>query len=231
MPTSHASGAAASSATPIGAHQIRPAWSRPLPVKSPGFGAISVSVSSATTDARPSGWPRSTSRPDGTSTASTRAPRAASAAMRPIAAASSPSGARAPPMPRSASITSAGTSSSSLVGAPLPCQSRSSIPAAAARASARAASAGGCARAPTRSTVVRLPNECSRVAASMPSPPLLPGPAKTTIRSACGASASASRATASPARAISVNGATAASAARCACARRRDAEQRDARDA
>ncbi len=65
---------------------------------------------------------------------------------------------------------------------------------------------------PTRSTVVGLPQSHRRVAASMPSPPLLPGPAKTTMRRACGARASARRATASPARAMSVKGGNAASA-------------------
>ena len=56
--------------------------------------------------------------------------------------------------------------------------------------------------ADSATTDAALPRSRSRVAASMPSPPLLPGPAKTTMRRACGARASASRATASPARAI-----------------------------
>ena len=89
---------------------------------------------------------------------------------------------------------------------------------------------GSAAAAPTRSTVVGLPQPQRRVAASMPSPPLLPGPAKTTMRRACGARASARRATASPARAMSVKGGNAASASPSIAARRGDAEQRDPAD-
>ena len=60
---------------------------------------------------------------------------------------------------------------------------------------------------PSQVTSGSLPHCFRCIAASKPSPPLLPGPQATQIVRACGASASASRATARPARCISVCGA------------------------
>ena len=78
---------ARSRSRPRASVQTVPAKSRPEAVKRPGRAPISARVCRATTQASPSGWPRSGSRPDGTSTASTGTPRAAKPAISAIAAA------------------------------------------------------------------------------------------------------------------------------------------------
>jgi len=77
-----------------------------------------------------------------------------------------------------------------------------SMPACVARSKARRASVGMRCGSHSRLTCTVRPMCCSWMAASSPSPPLLPGPATIQIRRACGAVASASRAAARPARSI-----------------------------
>ncbi len=197
-------------ATPRRAHQTLVGGSRPLPVKRPGFGVIRVSVSSARTHAVPSGWPRSTSSPEGTSMARTRAPAPRAPRFGRSRPASAPSGAREAPMPSSASMTrSVGRRRSLRRRRTRGCRHRLRGRGRAPGSRREEASRRG-RRAAQRCRLAQ-PHRC--VAASMPSPPLLPGPAKT--RRCAGHAAEraiARRARPPPARPMSVKGGSAASA-------------------
>ena len=193
--------------TPSVCSQTRPAWSRPWPVKSPGFSVSSDNVACARTATPPSATPVSACSPEGRSTASTVAGPLLSRWM---ASAIAPSGARRVPRPSRASMARSPAS---------PCQPGvMGTPADTACAWAQAASAGRRAASPKNATCTALPARCRCSAATKPSPPLLPGPASTCTRCACGAQASASCATARPARCISACGALPASAC-CSVAR------------
>jgi hypothetical protein len=121
-----------------------------------------------------------------------------------MASAIGPCGARATPRPSSASIARS-IGPSGAAGA-------IATPAARASASARAASGGSRAGSPCRLTHTSRPMRCRWMAATSPSPPLLPGPAAIQIRPACGARARARRATPRPARCINACGGRPASA-------------------
>ena len=102
-----------------------------------------------------------------------------------------------PPMPSSAS-----TAMSNCAGAAL----ANCTPAARARISDDLASGGWCVSSPSQVTTGLRPQCCRCMAASSPSPPLLPGPQTSHTLRACGAIAQASCATARPARCIKVCG-------------------------
>ena len=91
-PRAHA-GTGALRPVPAPSHSTMPAHARPCPVCRPRLFAMKVMVRAACT-AMPGATPRSASRPEGTSSASTGAPMAASASM---AHARSPCGARRQP--------------------------------------------------------------------------------------------------------------------------------------
>ena len=185
-------------ATPSASSQTLPAWSRPSAVNRPGLSVSKASVCAARTACSPKRWPVSPHRPVGRSTASTGARPALSCCT---ASAMAPSGARHPPRPNSASMArSVGCISKPV----LPGLMLMLTPACWAWASACCASAGWRVASPSKLTCTASPWACSQRAATRPSPPLLPGPAATQIRRACGATASASRARPRPARSIRV---------------------------
>ena len=163
----------------------------------PRFCSPKVTVASASTQG-PSGRPVSAESPDGTSTESTRAPPRRAPAMASMAAAKLPSAGRDSPVPRSASITT----SSPL--APSGCPSAkgaTGTPASRARRAITAASPPSSSGATTANTRTR-PEGWSSLAATQPSPPLLPPPQTTTKRLAGRTSGATASATARPARSI-----------------------------
>ena len=117
-----------------------------------------------------------------------------------MALAISPAGARLAPRPSRASMTRSGLRGAGSISR---CGTR---PAWRAAASACAASEPVLGSGPARRTSTVHPSAARCRAATSPSPPLLPGPAKTTAWRPKGWIASARRATASPARSISVCG-------------------------
>ena len=136
--------------------------------------------------------PVSAFRPDGTSMLN----RGASVARMCCShSAILPSGARAEPMPRRASIAKSCCAGGS---------STMTTPASRARRSDALASAGKRASSPQKVTTGAKPRRCNSRAASKPSPPLFPGPQAIQTMRACGAIAIARRAVAMPARCMSV---------------------------
>ena len=113
-----------------------------------------------------------------------------------------------PPIPSSASMARSHCAGGSLA---------STTPAERARASEASASGGKRVSSPQKVTTGRCPQRCKCMAASNPSPPLLPGPQATQMVCACGARAQASRATAKPARCMRVWGGSCAAASSSIC--------------
>ena len=194
---------------PISATMVAPHKSRPGSNTCPGFLRVNVTVQSAA--AAPRDSPVSPSRPLGTSMAMTGRPRSATAAS--VVATSAPSG-RVNPEPNSASTTRWAPSSTAGPSA-------STVPlqfAAWYAASPRRRSRG--AREATRTFQ---PDAANTFAATNPSPPLLPGPHRTTVGRA-DQRRIASRATAVPALRIrstpGVPAATVKRSASCICATR-----------
>jgi hypothetical protein len=139
----------------------------------------------------------SLSRPVGRSTASVGA---LLAFMRAIQSASAPSAGRCLPRPSRASIQRSCALNPS--GGERPALT----PAARARRNEALVSAGAVRGSPSQVTTTRRPAWCRCMAASRPSPPLLPGPQAIHTVRAWGAQAMASRATDRPARCIRVWG-------------------------
>ena len=171
--------------------QRSPQKSRPWAVNRPGFSARNESVARAFTQA-PGVWPVSAIKPLGIS-AAMMSPLPVSIAC--IAARGAPVGASRRPMPMSASMHA-----SQCMGGPC-CMT---TPAACARCSDAAASAGSGWGESGKDIHTFLPSCCKCLAASKPSPPLLPRPQATQTVWACGTYANVSCAKASPARCIKV---------------------------
>ena len=189
-----------------------PAWSQPSPVCRPGLLPRKVMVCVAVTAAPcgPTMVPVSASRPLGTSIASTGQ---SSDAVHTASSRACPVKARARPMPNSASTTRRQGRPGGIASTKRTCASP-------ARCRARPVSNEGVALPARCSTSTSKPSRARCAATSRPSPPLLPGPARTSTAPP-GSPASSSRAyaaAASPARSISVPGARWAWAA-CSMAR------------
>ena len=213
-PDSQALGACEAGATPRSSSHTSPAASRPAAVKNPGLRQSRLRVCrgaraecraswSCVTTAKPgANCPVSASSPLGKSTARTGTGLCSRACRQ---ATSRASGVRAgavgeedTPMPNKASIHR----SMAVDGAGG--WSSHCTPQACARCQEAMASAGAWSGWPSHVTNTWRPLRCSCIAASRPSPPLLPGPhAIHTVR-AWGARAWAKRATATPARCIRV---------------------------
>ncbi len=161
-PASHAAGSAPSCPTPRSSNQTCPDASRPRAVNRPGFSASRLSVWVArTASARAGVGVQARGQVHRQHRARVR--RSVGDAQFAIA----PSSGRAPPMPSSASIARSHCAGGAAANA---------TPASRARCSEASASAGARASSPSQVTTGFLPHCCRCSAASMPSPPLLPGP-------------------------------------------------------
>src|SRR5438309_930044 len=156
----------------MSATQTSPESRGPSPVSKPGFGRPMVTVTEAVTQT-PGTAPVSASRPEGTSTETTRRPASPIAL---IHSATGPSGARVSPVPSTAS-TSSGAPPNRAAG-----KAAMGTPSA---VSARACSAAApeSASASVQATPASRPQRCRCRAAASPSPPLLPFPQMTYARS------------------------------------------------
>ena len=175
----------------MSARRIAPQSDRPGSSRWPGLRRKKVTLDVAST-ATPRTLPVAPSRPEGTSTATTRPPPRAKALIRSTIVRASPSMSRARPAPKRASIDAVRAAESDVRGGRHAAR-RSGRRRSRRRRGAPRAGRGGRVRPDSRA-------RASSRAATKPSPPLLPGPQRTTIRPRERASRAASSATASPAR-------------------------------
>ncbi len=159
----------------MSATSTTPASVAPGRSTTPAFGAPNVTVRSART-AAPATAPVAPSTPEGTSTATTEGPPSRDR----IASACSPSGAPRNPVPKIASTATSALASSRDAAAPVHGRTRTRV----AESRPRFAAAGSwrSASGSSRSTVTPIPHDARYLAATNPSPPLLPRPQTTTAR-------------------------------------------------